>query len=572
MKKLLQRLELRDFFLIILGSVAWSLTMVKSGLCWGGGCSNGLGFWGPNGHDGIWQIALAGSLARGSWQMPMFAGEIIKNYHLGFDLILAALHKITFIPIVNLYFQILPPIFALVIGVGVYLFVYEWRKSRYQAFWATFFTYFAGSLGWLVTYLRHRQFEGESMFWSQQSISTLVNPPFALSLIFIFIGLTILLKGVENRSKKYLMLATFFFGSLIQVKVYAGILILGALFVASMWYVLTKNSLLLLKVFAGVLIFSILLFSPINGSSQNAIIWKPFWFLETMMSDLSRFYWPRFAEALINYKLGGVWLKGAIAYLAAFILFLVGNLGLRIFGFLWLARNGFNPKNYQYVDVFLLTIIFLGIIIPMLFIQSGTSWNTIQFFYYAQVLLGILAGITIGKWQEKSSPFVRCLVVITIFTFTIPTLIATLRNYLPARPPAKVSRAELEALDFLSQQQDGVVLTQFFNKKLADAANNNPPRPLYLYESTAYVSAFSGKVTYLEDEVNLEITGYPWQTRQTEVERFFTDVTYDSMNELLAKKNINYIYVIKSVQRKYNDLRLDPNKIFENSEAIIYKY
>ncbi|OGM27598.1 hypothetical protein A3A76_03905 [Candidatus Woesebacteria bacterium RIFCSPLOWO2_01_FULL_39_23] len=572
MKKLLQRLELRDFFLIILGSVAWSLTMVKSGLCWGGGCSNGLGFWGPNGHDGIWHIALAGSLARGSWQMPMFAGEIIKNYHLGFDLILAALHKITFIPIVNLYFQILPPIFALVIGVGVYLFVYEWRKSRYQAFWATFFTYFAGSLGWLVTYLRHRQFEGESMFWSQQSISTLVNPPFALSLIFIFIGLTILLKGVENRSKKYLMLATFFFGSLIQVKVYAGILILGALFVASMWYVLTKNSLLLLKVFAGVLILSILLFSPINGSSQNAIIWKPFWFLETMMSDLSRFYWPRFAEALINYKLGGVWLKGAIAYLAAFILFLVGNLGLRIFGFLWLARNGFNPKNYQYVDVFLLTIIFLGIIIPMLFIQSGTSWNTIQFFYYAQVLLGILAGITIGKWQEKSSPFVRCLVVITIFTFTIPTLIATLRNYLPARPPAKVSREELEALDFLSQQQDGVVLTQFFNKKLADAANNNPPRPLYLYESTAYVSAFSGKVTYLEDEVNLEITGYPWQTRQTEVERFFTDVTYDSMNELLAKKNINYIYVIKSVQRKYNDLRLDPNKIFENSEAIIYKY
>src|SRR3990167_16399 len=172
--------DLKALILILLGTLTWSLTMVKSGIAY----SYRMGFWGPNGHDGIWHIALAGSLAKGSWQMPMFAGEIIKNYHLGFDLILAALHKITFIPIVNLYFQILPPIFALVIGVGVYLFVYEWRKSRYQAFWATFFTYFAGSLGWLVTYLRHRQFEGESMFWSQQSISTLVNPPFALSLIF----------------------------------------------------------------------------------------------------------------------------------------------------------------------------------------------------------------------------------------------------------------------------------------------------------------------------------------------------------------------------------------------------
>src|SRR3990167_4193807 len=166
--------------LILIGSLTWSLTMVKSGLVY----PFGMGFWGPNGHDGVWHISLSQSLSQGSWQMPVFAPEVIKNYHIGFDLILAALHKITFIPIHNLYFQILPPIFALVIGVGVYLFVYEWRKSRYQAFWATFFTYFAGSLGWLVTYLRHRQFEGESMFWSQQSISTLVNPPFALSLIF----------------------------------------------------------------------------------------------------------------------------------------------------------------------------------------------------------------------------------------------------------------------------------------------------------------------------------------------------------------------------------------------------
>jgi hypothetical protein len=77
--------SLFSWLLILLGSLSWSLTMVKSGLKY----SYGMGFWGPNGHDGIWHIALSESLARGSWQMPMFAGETIKNYHIGFDLILA---------------------------------------------------------------------------------------------------------------------------------------------------------------------------------------------------------------------------------------------------------------------------------------------------------------------------------------------------------------------------------------------------------------------------------------------------------------------------------------------------
>src|SRR3989344_8769648 len=95
--------------LICTGSLIWSLTMIKSGLVY----EYGMVFWGPNGHDGVWHIALAQSLAKGSWQMPIFAGENIRNYHIGFDLILAAFHKLTFIPIHNLYFQLLPPLFAL---------------------------------------------------------------------------------------------------------------------------------------------------------------------------------------------------------------------------------------------------------------------------------------------------------------------------------------------------------------------------------------------------------------------------------------------------------------------------
>ena len=94
--------------------------MVKSGIL----RDYGVGFWGPNGHDGIWHIAVIESLARGSWGMPVFAGDTFRNYHVGFDLKTAIIHKLTFIPVPVLYFQILPVVLALLIGFYCYKFVF----------------------------------------------------------------------------------------------------------------------------------------------------------------------------------------------------------------------------------------------------------------------------------------------------------------------------------------------------------------------------------------------------------------------------------------------------------------
>src|SRR5258706_14670584 len=160
MKKIVQRIDYKAWLLIFVGTFIWSLTMVKSGLTY----SYGMGFWGPNGHDGIWHIALIKSLARGSWNIPVYAGSNLQNYHIGFDLFVAMFHKLTFIPVETLYFQIFPPIFALLIGIFAYLFVFEWKKSSSSAFWATFFIYFGGSCGWIVNLIRGNGLGGESMF------------------------------------------------------------------------------------------------------------------------------------------------------------------------------------------------------------------------------------------------------------------------------------------------------------------------------------------------------------------------------------------------------------------------
>lgn len=506
-------------FLILIGSIILSITMVKSGLVY----KFGSGFWGANGHDGIWHISLASSLARGTFDMPIFSGEKIKNYHLGFDLLLAGLHKTTKIPITTLYFQILPVIFAVLIGWLTFNLTKSW--------WSVFFVYFGGSLGWIFG-------GGESMFWSQQSISTLINPPYALSLILMLFGLILI------QRKKYLW-AGVIFAILPHVKIYAGILSFAGLLVA-----VFKDKNLFKTLGLGLIIYLISNFQSLI-SGIKILEWQPGWFLETMMAVSDRFNWPKYYEAMINYRASQNFLKGIPAYLVAFLIFFVGNMSTRILGFLKPSKE----------NLFYYVVIILGTVFPMLFVQKGTAWNTIQFFYYSLFFAGILAGISVQKFPK----LLKMLIVI----LTIPTTWFALSHYLPATPPAKVSKEELEALSFLKNQPTGVVLTPIFEGK-----NSPAPRPLYEYESTAYVSAYTNHSTFLEDEVNLNITGYDWPTRRKEILDFWHNEDIKNAGEFLTKHKIQYIY-LPQVANNRPQINLDKigfKNVFENSQVAIWSH
>ena len=571
LKKLLRLLSKSNIYLIaiiFIGTLTWSLTMVKSGIL----RDYGVGFWGPNGHDGIWHIAVIESLARGSWGMPVFAGDTFRNYHVGFDLITAIIHKLTFIPVPVLYFQILPVVLALLIGFYCYKFVSLWTGSPKSAFWSTFFVYFGGSFGWLANLIRYGNFDGESLFWSAQSISTLVNPPFALSILIIFVALLYLTEGKKENDKKKLMIATFLFGVLIQVKVYAGLLILGSLFCSSIWEVFKKQNFTLLKIFTGALIISILVFFPLNTTASSQIIWQPLWFLENMMALTDRLGWLKFHSAMTTYRFGHIYLKAIVAYSAAFAIFVIGNFGTRFISLIWFIKKIVKYKEVNFVELLFGSMVIAGVIIPMFVVQSGSPWNTIQFIYYSLIFSGVLSGIVIGEWLNSKKSVVASIVASLIILITIPTSIATLtHHYLPIRPPAKISKEELEALKFLAKQTDGFVLTYPFDINKAKEAAINPPRPLYLYDSTAYVSAYSKKDIYLEDEVNLDITGYDWKTRRDEELYFYDSLDHGFVREFLLSNDINYVYWLKGQRARLGESQLGLNMIFENEYVTIYK-
>ncbi|MFC1649233.1 hypothetical protein ACFL2C_00785 [Patescibacteria group bacterium] len=549
---------------IVVGTIAWSLTMVRSGLCWGGSCSNGIGFWGPNGHDGIWHITMIKSLARGSWEMPIFAGFPIRNYHIGYDFLISMMHKLTLVDVSTLQFQIIPVVLAILLGIFVHLFVKEWTKSSAASAWTLFFIYFGGSLGWLVNLLRGGSIDGESVFWAQQSVSTLINPPFAMSLMVMFVALWLMQKSIGGKSKKYLLVATFLFGLLIQIKVYAGVLALLSLLASGLYLIYKKRNFTVFRVFAGALLISLIIFLPMNWGSSSVIEWKPFWFVQTLFEFSDRFNWPRMASAIANYRLGGQWLKYLAAVSVGSVVFIIGNFGTRALSIFYGLKRF---RKLDYLDVFIFSVIAAGIVAPMFFVQKGTVWNTIQFLYYSLIFSGVLAGIWLSGWlSDLKFNVLKYLFAGLIVALTIPTTLATLRfHYLPNRPPARLSTQELEALEFLSTQADGVVLVQPFDAQAALEAQSHPPRPLYLYESSAYVSAYSNKPLFMEDEVNLNITGYNWSTRRAETEKFFE---FNDM-EFLTKNNINYLYLLKEKEETVHMFEL--KNIFENDEVVIFK-
>ncbi len=414
--------------------------------------SFGMGFWGPNGHDGIWHLALANQALSGfPPPHPTFAGATLTNYHYFFDLLLAFFGKITFIPLVNLYFQVLPLLFALGLGILSFLVGFYWQKNFWVGWWLAFFNYFAGSFGFLVTFWRTREIGGESLFWAMQSSSALINPPFALSLIFLLLIIYLLL-SIKVWNWKKIVLVGCLLGILPSIKVYAGIIGFSGLLIFA-WRKFLKKEVAYAKILSVSCLVAVATFFPINRQPAGLLVFEPFWFIHSMIESPDRLFLPRLASMRQVFQ-ASAYEKLVIIELIGLLIFLVGNLGTRVVALFSLWRKVIE-KNLDDLDIFLLVGGFISLLFPLLFIQKGTPWNMIQFFYYFLFFANFYAAVFFARLVATRR--IGWLVILVILT--IPTTVSSLRGYLGWPPPAAIPPSELEALAFLAKQKDKTVLT-----------------------------------------------------------------------------------------------------------------
>ncbi|MBI3485320.1 hypothetical protein HY025_00075 [Candidatus Daviesbacteria bacterium] len=567
---LLFRIDLKSkviYLILLLGIIFQILPTVKTGLSFG----FGLGFWGPNAHDGVWHIALVNQLEKNLPPLnPIYSGAVLKNYHYLYDLLISLTANLTTISPVDLVFRLYPLLFSTMLGVGTVVlfkkmfqdYINE-KKLNVAIISSLFFVYFAGSFGWIVTYLHERVLSGESSFWANQAVSFNLNPPFAISLIII-IACLVLFKNALRYNFKNSLLLGLLVGSLIGFKAYGAIILFLSIFI--IWVINLRNRLffrLFLTLVVGGLI-SLGIYLP-NFSYSSTFIFQPFWLIDTMIDFPDRVGWLKLSSARTAYFERKEWLKFFLVELISFLLFLIGNLGVRFLGLFTILK--FKKIRSDLLLQFIFAILIFSFLIPLFFTQVGTAWNTIQFLYYFLYFMALFAGFVISFIFDKFPKGINFVVIIFLLIITPINSIATAWGYTYNRPHAFISNFEMQALSFLKDQPDGVVLTFPFNKD--DREKFQGPLPLFVYETTAYVSAFSEKTVFLEDEIQNDILNLDNSRKRVKSKVFFDSLGKENGN-FLIKENIKYIYL-----QKYYKINLEENneisKIFENQEILIYK-
>jgi hypothetical protein len=534
---------------LIIGVVIQVLPVIRSGLNY----SYGIGYWGPNGHDTVWHLSLINHIANPlSIDMPVFAGEKLKNYHPFFDILINFSSQLTHIYSSIWLFQIFPIISALVLLYLSFVFGQMVTGSFTGGIILLALNTLANSFGWLVTLVKYGNFSGESIFWAMQSPSNQLNPPYNLSLIFILILFIILYR--RSKLNLWQSFTIFIILTLLPItKAYSAIV--GFSFFGL--YALKSRSLKNFALFFISLISAVLLFVQYNPQSSGILTYHPFWFINSMIESPDRIFIPYLANMRYTLEASGrIGPRYILLILFTLSIFIIGNFGWRLLG---IIKTNF--KNF--FNLTLLFNIILLTLIPTLFIQKATSWNTIQFLYYALFLSNIFLAVYLKNH--------RTLAVIVFITYIL-SLIGSLPNYLGKIPPAALSVPEQSSLKFLSAQPAGTVLTVPYDPYLKQNFTSTPI-PLYAYETTAYVSAYSHHLVYLEDEMNSENSGYNVSARRQSENNFFAQKNINEDRGFLVNNQIDYIY-LAGLQKKLFPLNVSHlylEKIYENSDSLIYR-
>ncbi len=563
----------------VLISLVAGLTVFRSGLLY----PFGMGFWGPNGHDALFHLSLIEKFSASpfSFSHPQIAGEKIANYHFLFDFISGLVVKLSGLSALDLYFRVFPVLAGLTIVFLLDKLLQTWQCSRPTRLLALLLVFLAGSFGFVPKLLMGQDiFTGESAFWSNQSVSIFLNPPYALSIIVLLWFLVILAKaGIQvnnptssrptcpqtlersscRREWRDLTLSTSLFlmflgGLLAQTKVYAFILLLGALLFSKKY-----------KLFIGVLLVGILISLPFTTfAGQSPFIFSPFWFPRSLFASFDRVYWPRLVEAWQAYEASGNFVKLGLINFFALVVFLLGNLGIRCLGLIHLSRTKSSSDSENVVR----WIIAFGLLLPLFFVQNINPWNTIQFMYYALFFLGIFTAQSLLAIAHRAKYL--ALLSLILILLAISTSFGTLKDYFGYYSSSRISYTELLALEELRNLPKGIVLSPLFSE--VSGSRISAPKPLYSYVSTAYISGLTGQPEFLADMINLDITGFAYSERARDIQRFYSTEDQEWGKAFLQNNHIKYVYETRLQKLKLPPSALHLEKIFDSGEINIYKF
>lgn len=552
--------------MFIVGLIGQLLVIAPSGIY----LNNDLVFWSSHGHDGLWHLNLMQSYQKGYPLLnPIIAGERVYNYHFFSDIAPADFNQFFKFSGLDLYFRFFPLIYSLLLGALSFLLGAKMGRSFLAGLMSLSFTLFAGSFGYIVTYLQNHTLGGETVFWASQPQSSIGNPPQIAAFIIVLSFLYLFTYFLENNNRMLFFICVILAGSLAEFKIYGGIVLLTSLGLTGVWQILKekKFSILLLSISSGLL--SALLYFPNASNSGGFLIFEPWWYIRTMIVAPNRLNWLDLELRRQTYLADHNYKRVLQIEVTGLLIFFFGNLGMRFLALCKLLKIKNLFKDYY--NLAISSIITISLVIPLLFLQKGVATNTIQFLQYFLIMTGIVAGVAVADFFRKiKSPVVIGIIGLIIFILAVPTQVGLIQNFYSRPPFAKISRAEITALQFIKQQtpENSIILTPAFNKYYQ---NTQAIPEIWAWSDTSYVSALSQRSTYLADTEQVDIMGYDYKNRLAAQQEIFTQEDPKLFTKEINDLRVNYLY-FPIPQKPLVDLTKTPLKpIFSNSAMEIWQ-
>lgn len=566
--------------LLILGTLVEGFINFPSGFPY----QQGHLYWSSQGHDGLWHIAIIEAIKK---NFPpnnlLFAGEKFYNYHYFADIIEAEFSRIfSFFSILDLHFRLFPFLICFLIGLTSYSFLTTWQKNRNIGLLGTLFTYFVGSFGYLILLIQGRGFwGGETIFWASQLNTIIGNPPHAFCFILLPTFLLCLYHYLRKPSRIFFILCFLLGGFILGFKISSAVVLLSGLGIGSLLAFIfqKRKDLILLTIFIGVSNF--LIFLTITKGGEAFFIFEPWWFIRTMVVAPDRLNWIDL-ELRRQFYLARGGIRGLLRVIqfetTAFLIFLVGNLGTRVIGFWGIGKNMLSKSFLREpITSFLLSAIAISFLIPLFFLQGGVVSNIIQFMQYFLLFFGYFAAITLYLILKAIKSPARKFLFLGLFVFfSIPTVIGNLTGFYGQSALAIISNVEMEGLSQLKLQTDNndIILTKPFNQ-YSHALYENQPWPIYAWDSTGYVSAYTSRQTFFTAEWMMRQLHLPTEDRLKEVEAFFNEgLPLETKKEFIKDNQITFLYLRnEELDEGFSSILIDLGfkEVFSNHEVTIFR-
>lgn len=516
---------------------------------------NGIYF--PSLHDNLWNISIINQLNIAFPPFhPAISNETLKNHHYFYLYFLTLIHKTTNIGIFELYFRFGTVLVSFLFGISIYLVSTIFTKNMNFKILSVFFGIFSGNFAYLAPFFFKNISDWRAnLFFADQPFDQIFNPytvfGYAVFLVSIYCVFNYLRSAKPNTN--WQVLSAILIAVTYGIKSFACVILMIALFLISFISVVFLNQFKPLKLLALTIIILIPFFLLVSGSKSVSLIFFPGWLLTEMMIGKDKLNLPQFI-AIENYYLQiGNWLGLLKLKIIELLIYLIGNLGVRILGMFFIAKTIFSFKYDQknlIFRIYILILILVSLALPLLFNLSTSPHNIIQFTPFSLLLLAILSAFFLEDLIKQKSirkyKLIPILIIILIVSLAIPVNVKNFIQKLRSEKGDIINLEELEALKYIENNNDGIILI-------------NPDE---FDRSPIYISALAKKSVYLADKNFALQTAISPEERIKKIKLFFENGMMDF--NFLKNNNIRYIYLLKR-KTKVN------RNLFENDLPVKYK-